>query len=180
MAVIDPDQVLTRRVDRAERLQLLAWVDDVTRGGRRMDVRAPDHARYTALVPGKETAGLARRFSARMRDDLIAGRLSDPQRVDYAEPPAIAGITMTSLPSGTAAPVPPLARASSSPMYTFTYVRIAPLSSRTRARKPGCRRSMSVMTSASVPARASSLVCPPVASRSAPGRRTVTATLSLP
>src|SRR3982074_2533120 len=39
---------------------------------------------------------------------------------------------------------------------------------------------MSLMTSASVPARASSLACPPIASRSAPGRRTVTATLSLP
>jgi hypothetical protein len=55
-----------------------------------------------------------------VRDDLIAERWSEAQRVGYATPPAIAGMTMTSLPSGTAAPVPPFARASSSPMYTFT------------------------------------------------------------
>src|SRR5262249_1855573 len=39
---------------------------------------------------------------------------------------------------------------------------------------------MSAMTSASVPPEATSFVCPPVASRSAPGRRTVTDIRSLP
>ena len=120
MAVIDPDQLLPRRVDRAERPQLLARIDDITGGRRRVNVRAADDTRNPALAPRKETAGLARRFSANMRDDLIAQRGSKPQRVGYATPPAIAGMTMTSLPSGTVAAVPPLARASSSPMYTFT------------------------------------------------------------
>src|SRR2546425_2284480 len=89
-------------------------------------------------------------------------------------------MTMTSLPSGTAALAPPRARASSSPMYTLMYERIEPMSSRTREAKPGCRRSISAMTSRSVAPEAMSLVCPPVASRRAPGRRTVTGMPSLP
>lgn len=120
MAVIDPEQLLARGVDRSERLQLLAWVDDITRGRVRMRVRAPDQPRDPTVAPGEETARLARRFLARVRDELIAYRLAEAQQVGYLAPPAIAGMTMTSLPSGTAAPVPPLARASSSPMYTLT------------------------------------------------------------
>gem|GEM_PF-6338090 len=62
---------------------------------------------------------------ARMRDDRVAElrRQNELLRwvgggtrcVRYA-PPAIAGMTITSLPSGTGASVPPLLRASSSPM----------------------------------------------------------------
>lgn len=85
-----------------------------------MHVRTADEPRDPTTATRKEPAGLAGSFLARVRDDLIAVRRAEPQRVGYAKPPAIAGMTMTSLPSGTAAPVPPLARASSSPMYTFT------------------------------------------------------------
>ena len=85
-----------------------------------MHVRATDDARDPAAATSKQPAGLTGSFVARMRDELVAQRGPDPQRVGYATPPAIAGMTMTSLPSGTAAPVPPWARASSSPMYTFT------------------------------------------------------------
>ena len=85
-----------------------------------MDVRAADHARDRPVAPGQETADLTRRFLAGVRGDLVLQRLAEAKRVGYRAPPAIAGMTMTSLPSGTAAPVPPLARASSSPMYTFT------------------------------------------------------------
>ena len=85
-----------------------------------MHIRAADEPRDASAATGKEPAGFTGCFLARVRDHLIAQRWSEPQRVGYAEPPAIAGMTMTSLPSGTAAPVPPCARASSSPMYTFT------------------------------------------------------------
>ena len=85
-----------------------------------MHVRAADESRDAAAATSKEPAGLTGCFLARVRDELITQRGPEPQRVGYAEPPAIAGMTMTSLPSGTAAPVPPLVRASSSPMYTFT------------------------------------------------------------
>ena len=85
-----------------------------------MDVRAADEARDRAVASGEQTAGLARRFLARVRDDVVLQRLPQAQRVGYAAPPAIAGMTMTSLPSGTVASMPPFVRASSSPMYTFT------------------------------------------------------------
>ena len=85
-----------------------------------MDVRAADESRDRAVASGEQTAGLARRFLARVRNDVVLQRLPQAQRVGYAVPPAIAGMTMTSLPSGTVASMPPFARASSSPMYTFT------------------------------------------------------------
>jgi len=81
-----------------------------------MDVRAADHARDRAVAPCEEPADLARRFLAGVRGDLVLQRLSEAERIGYQAPPAIAGMTVTSLPSGTAAPVPPLVRASSSPM----------------------------------------------------------------
>ena len=120
MAVIDADELFTRCLDRAERLQLFARVDDIPGSRRRMYVRAADESRDAAAATSKEPAGLTGCFLARVRDELITQRGPEPQRVGYAEPPAIAGMTMTSLPSGTAAPLPPRARASSSPMYTFT------------------------------------------------------------
>ena len=85
-----------------------------------MDVRAADHARDRAVAPCEQSADLARRFLAGVCGDVVPQFLAEAERVGYRAPPAIAGMTMTSLPSGTVAPVPPLARASSSPMYTFT------------------------------------------------------------
>ena len=85
-----------------------------------MDVRTADHARDRAVAPGEESADLTRRFRPGVRGDLVLQSLREAKRVGYQAPPAIAGMTMTSLPSGTAARVPPLVRASSSPMYTFT------------------------------------------------------------
>ena len=81
-----------------------------------MYVLAADHASDRAVAPCEESTDLTRRFLAGVRGDLVLQRLSEAERVGYQAPPAIAGMTMTSLPSGTAAPVPPLVRASSSPM----------------------------------------------------------------
>jgi len=85
-----------------------------------MHIHAADHASHRAVAPSEESADLARRFLAGMCGDVVPERLTEAERVGYRAPPAIAGMTMTSLPSGTAAPVPPFTRASSSPMYTFT------------------------------------------------------------
>jgi hypothetical protein len=85
-----------------------------------MHVRAGDHARDRAVASCEESADLTRRFRAGVRGDLVLQRLPEAERIGYRAPPAIAGMTMTSLPSGTTALVPPLLRASSSPMYTFT------------------------------------------------------------
>ena len=85
-----------------------------------MDVRAADHTRDREVASCEKSAGLTRRVLASVRGDLVLQRLPEAKGLGYATPPAIAGMTMTSLPSGTAAPVPPLVRASSSPMYTFT------------------------------------------------------------
>src|SRR6266850_4665820 len=105
MAVVDPEELFPRGLDRAKCLELLARVDHVPRRRRRMHIRAADHTRDAAVAPGEQAAGLARRFFAGVRDDLLALRWSESQRVGYRAPPAIAGMTMTSLPSGTAAPV---------------------------------------------------------------------------
>ena len=120
MAVIDAEQLLTRRVHRTECRKLFARVDDIAGRGLRMHVHAADHAGDRAVAPSEESADLARRFLAGMCGDVVPERLTEAERVGYRAPPAIAGMTMTSLPSGTAAPVPPFTRASSSPMYTFT------------------------------------------------------------
>lgn len=120
VAVIDRDQLLAVLVHRAEGAQLLSWIDAIAGHRRGVDIRAWDDTARKARDPGEEPAGLVRRGFARVRDDLIAQLASereDPRR--YA-PPAIAGMTMTSAPSGTVAPSPPRALASSSPMYTFT------------------------------------------------------------
>ncbi len=90
-----------------------------------MCVRTGDRARRAAVTAGEQTAGLVGRGLTRVRDDRLAqlgaqvelGRRRFPwiARRGYA-PPAIAGMTMTSLPSGTGASMPPFVRASSSPM----------------------------------------------------------------
>jgi hypothetical protein len=68
-------------------------------------------------VAEKQAATLAWRRFAGVRDDLVPqpARKDDPRALDQ-RPPAIAGMTMTSLPSGTTALLPPRVRASSSPM----------------------------------------------------------------
>jgi hypothetical protein len=81
-----------------------------------MHVRAADNARDRAVAPCDKSTCLTRRFLAGVRDDLVLKRLPEAKRFGYRAPPAIAGMTMTSLPSGTVAPVPPFERASSSPM----------------------------------------------------------------
>jgi len=59
----------------------------------------------------------AQQSARRLRDDLIAQfAWKDKASPVDQRPPAIAGMTMMSLPSGTTAPLPPRARASSSPM----------------------------------------------------------------
>lgn len=85
-----------------------------------MRVHAADHPSDRIVAPCEESAGLARRLLAGVCGDVVLQRQAEAERFGYRPPPAIAGMTMTSLPSGTAAPVPPFTRASSSPMYTFT------------------------------------------------------------
>src|SRR5687768_18380195 len=83
MTVIDADELLARRLDRAERLQLFAGLDDVPGGRRRMDVRAADEPRDAATATGKQPTGFTGRFRARVRDHLIKiGRASWRERVE--------------------------------------------------------------------------------------------------
>lgn len=119
MAVIDRGQLFATVVHVAERAQLFARVYAVPGRWRLVDVRAADRACGLAGARRDEPAGLVRCGLARVGDDLVADRARQAQGLRYA-PPAIAGMTMTSEPSGTLALVPPLLRASSSPMYTFT------------------------------------------------------------
>src|SRR4029077_2126960 len=118
VAVIDREELLTFRVHVAERAQLLAWVDRVPRDRRWMGIRTPDDARRAPALSGDEPAGLLRCLGAGVGDDRVAQRRGERQPV--GQPPAIAGMTMTSPPSGTAVPRPPEVRASVSPTYTFT------------------------------------------------------------
>src|SRR5439155_24820765 len=68
-------------------------------------------------VAEEQAATLTWRALARVRHDLIPQRArQDDARTIDQRPPAIAGMTITSLPSGTTAPPPPRVRASSSPM----------------------------------------------------------------
>src|SRR5438045_2944833 len=119
VTVIDRDELLALGIHLAERAQLLAWVDPVARRRRVVGVRAAHRARRDAVLSGDEAARLVGSDLAGVGHDRVAYRLWERERVGYA-PPAIAGITMTSAPSGTRAAVPPCARASSSPIYTFT------------------------------------------------------------
>jgi hypothetical protein len=86
-----------------------------------MDVSSAHNPVHDIAIAKKQTATFLWRGLTRVGDDLVLKlpRQQEPSTVDQ-RPPAIAGMTMTSLPSGTAAPLPPRSRASSSPMYTFT------------------------------------------------------------
>src|SRR2546423_11792159 len=181
MAVIDADQVAIGVVSGCDRLAQLRRIYLVARLGCRVNVPPAHEPIHHVTIAEQQPAALARCRLARVRHDLLPDlpRKDEPS-TSAQRPPAIAGMTMTSLPSGTAAPLPPRLRASSSPMYTFTYERNAPFSSSTREAKPGWRLSISAIRSASVSPDALSLVSPPAASRSAPGRRTVTAMIFTP
>src|SRR5256714_11653635 len=127
-----------------------------------MHVPSANESIHHFAIAEEQTAALARRRLACVRDDLVPQPAwEDDARALDQRPPAIAGMTMTSLPSGTTAPLPPRVRASSSPMYTLTYERSAPPSSSTREANPGGRRSISGITSRSVPPDPVSLVLPP-------------------
>ena len=84
-----------------------------------MRIRALDDPGRVGTVSGEEAAGLTRRVGAGVRDDVVADRAGQAEPLAQ-RPPAIAGMTMTSLPSGTAVSRPPELRASTSPTYTFT------------------------------------------------------------
>jgi hypothetical protein len=121
MAVIDADQEAIGVVVAGYRLTQLRRIYLVARLGRRMDVPAANEPIRHLAIAEQEPATLARRGLASVGHDLVLERPweDQPSAVDQ-RPPAIAGMTMTSLPSGTAAPLPPRLRASSSSMYTFT------------------------------------------------------------
>ena len=94
----------------------ITWVEHVAAGSVLGAVAAADDARRDPILAGDEATRFVGCGLARMGEDRFAqlGRDGEPVR-GYA-PPAIAGMTITSLPSGTAASTPPLVRASSSPM----------------------------------------------------------------
>jgi hypothetical protein len=117
MAVVNPDKETIGVVTAGERLAKLRGVYLVARFRCRMDVpSAHDPVRHLAITE-KEAATLAWRGLACVSDDLVPQFCRQEQSGAFDQsPPAIAGMTMTSLPSGTAAPLPPRARASSSPM----------------------------------------------------------------
>ena len=82
-----------------------------------MHIAAAEHATDGLVRSEQEPAAFLRGGLAGMGEDLLAeppGQ-GDARAIDQ-RPPAIAGITMISLPSGTFAPAPPRARASSSPI----------------------------------------------------------------
>ena len=86
-----------------------------------MDVPAANEPVRHLAVTEEQTAALARRGLARVGHDLVSETSRQDESSTFDQrPPAIAGMTMTSLPSGTAALLPPVFRASSSPMYTLT------------------------------------------------------------
>ena len=116
MAVVDADQKTVRVVCADDRLAQLRRIYFVARLGRRVDVPPANEPIYDLTVAEEQPAALARRGLACVGDDLVLkpARQNEPSPVDQ-RPPAIAGMTMTSLPSGTAAPLPPRVRASSSP-----------------------------------------------------------------
>ena len=116
MAVIDRDEVLAPILHLTERADQIFRVRPVPRGRRLVDVPAADGASRNAGLPREETAGLVRCGLTRVRDDAIAQVAREREGLAGYRPPAIAGMTMTSLPSGTGASMPPLLRASSSPM----------------------------------------------------------------
>src|SRR5581483_7245848 len=97
------DEVLAARVDIAEGAELIARIDAVPRRRRLVRVRAADDPRRSPMHPGDETARLVRRRLARVGDDLVTERRGERETLARYVPPAIAGMTMTSLPSGTGA-----------------------------------------------------------------------------
>lgn len=86
-----------------------------------MHVAAAEDAPRGLILAEQEAATLLRGRLTRVHEDLLAKPARQDELSSFDQrPPAIAGMTMTSLPSGTAAPLPPRVRASSSPMYTLT------------------------------------------------------------
>lgn len=122
MAVVDGDELLATLVHGAEGRELFAGVDEVAGRGCGVCVRAADDPADDARGSREQAACFTRGRRSRVRDDLVAELPREGEDATLARyaPPAIAGMTITSEPSGTLALVPPLARASSSPMYTFT------------------------------------------------------------
>ena len=118
MAVIDGHELTVEVVGRAVRLEQLAWIEEIAHLGRLGDIAAAHDAARRFVVAQDEPAAFVRDLVARVRDELVTQRRreDEPASRSYAAPPAIAGMTMTSHPSGTDARVPPLVRASSSPM----------------------------------------------------------------
>ncbi len=82
-----------------------------------MDIPTAHESIHDLAIAEEQPAALPWLRLAGVRDDLLAerARQDEPLAIDQ-RPPAIAGMTMTSLPSGTVAPLPPRVRASSSPM----------------------------------------------------------------
>jgi hypothetical protein len=114
--VVDTDENPVGILGEEERTKL-GRIDLISRFGRRMDVPSAHESIDQLAIAEEQTAAFARRGLARVRDDLLPERArQDETRTSAQQPPAIAGMTMTSLPSGTVASVPPFVRASSSPM----------------------------------------------------------------
>jgi len=117
MAVVDAHERSFGVVVAGDGLAQLRRIDLISRFGCGMHVPSANQPIHHLTVAEEQTAAFAWRRRARVRHDLIpqTPREDDAGALDQ-QPPAIAGMTMTSLPSGTTAPLPPRVRASSSPM----------------------------------------------------------------
>ena len=117
MAVIDADEEAVGVVVAGDRLAQLRRVDLISRFGCRVNVSSAHQSSHHFAIAEEQTTTFAGRGLACVRDDLVPDlSRQDEPHTSAQRPPAIAGMTMTSLPSGTAAPLPPRVRASSSPM----------------------------------------------------------------
>ena len=117
MAVIDAHEKPIGVVVAGDGLAQLRGIDLISRFGCRMDVASAHQAIDHLAIAEEQPAALARLGLPRVSDDFVPqlARQDEPIAFDQ-RPPAMAGMTMTSLPSGTAATLPPRVRASSSPM----------------------------------------------------------------
>src|SRR2546428_1028080 len=108
MTVIDADEVAIGVVGAGDRLAQLRRIDLVARLGRGVDVPPANDPIHHLTIAEEQPPALARRGLARVGNDLLTK--SPPENAPSTaapRPPAIARMTMTSLPSGSAASLPP-------------------------------------------------------------------------
>src|SRR6266566_4883221 len=101
MAVVDRDELPVEVLRGLERFEQLPTIDQVTRLRSRMHVAAAEDPSRGLVFAEQEATALLRRRFTRVRENLLAKRAWEDELSSFDQrPPAIAGMTMTSLPSG--------------------------------------------------------------------------------